>query len=117
MSHLLVGPHTPQLTTVQTKAAKLPAVRRGDKLHDGRICPYIIGQAQDPDPARDVLSRVALLRNIKHFATDRDAPWHPEREVTSESNETCRGSLAPIICVDGVGRKASDVKHVILNRK
>ena len=60
----LVRPHTPQLTAVQAKAAKLRAVRRRDNLHDGRICAYIIGQAQDPDPARDVLSRVALLRNI-----------------------------------------------------
>ena len=117
MSAPLVGPHTPQLTAVKTKAAKLAAVRRRHHLQDGRICAYIIGQAQDPDPARDVLSRVALLRNIEHFTTDRDAPWHPEREVTSESNETCRGSLAPIICVDGVGPKASDEKHVILNRK
>ena len=117
MSAPLVRPHTPQLTAVKTKAAKLPAVRRRDHLHDGRICAYVIGQAQDPDPARDVLSRVALLRNVEHFATDRDAPWLPEREVTSESNVTFHGSLAPIVCVDAIGPKASDEEHVILNRK
>ena len=43
VSHPLVGPHTPQLTAVKTKAAKLLAVRRGDNLHNGRICAYIIG--------------------------------------------------------------------------
>ena len=117
MSAPLVGPHTPQLTAVQAQAAKLRAVWRRDDLHDGRICAYTIGQAQDPDSARDVLSRVALFRNIEHFATDRDAPWHPEREVTFRSNVTFHGSLAPIVCVDAIGPKASDEKHVILNRK
>ena len=115
-----VGPHTPQAAAVQAKAPKFLAVRRGDNLHDYRVRgarAYIIGQAQDPDPASDVLRRVALLRDIEHFTTDRDAPWLPEREVTSESNETCRGSLTPIVCVDSAGPKGSDVQHVILNRK
>ena len=115
MSAPLVGPHTPQLTAVKTKAAKLRAVWRRDYLHDGWVRAYIIGQAQDPDPTSDVRRRVALFRNIEHFATDRDANWPAEEgELASESNHTFPGSLTPIVCVYGAGPIASHVKHVIL---
>ena len=113
MSAPLVGPHTPQLTAVQANAAKFRAVWGRDNLHDGRICACIIGQAQDPDPTSDVrrrvasLKRVAALRNIEHFTTDRDANWLLERELASKSNSTFHGSLTPIICVDGSVPKAS----------